>query len=205
MAFLPQPQEEVGADDDTNIDVHTTNGTPIRYLPLDHLYSATSSCRVNPSGSSNVMSKKVKARKFSLTHLDDSDQKKQLGKPPLVHVYSRRRKRPRYSEKGLSAYDSLVARAESNLEIHEIGDSVKELEDENSEAGRLLKKMRGGNSELEKLGADLDALGGSSTDRTRLRNFRNHDFNIRNISNARKRKDISSEDSQKNHCLQRTM
>ncbi|KAL9297399.1 hypothetical protein ACSQ67_023295 [Phaseolus vulgaris] len=76
-------QEGGGGDDDATIDVHTTRGTPIRYLPLDHLYSATSPCRVTASGSSNVMSKKVKARKLTALaalaahhHFNNHDHKK---------------------------------------------------------------------------------------------------------------------------------
>ncbi|MED6138307.1 hypothetical protein PIB30_073073, partial [Stylosanthes scabra] len=90
MAFLPQPRESAepedseetivtsvaasaraiaaAEEDNGTIDVHTTRGATIRYLPLDHLYSATSPC----SGSSNVMSKKVKARKLT-PHFHQND------------------------------------------------------------------------------------------------------------------------------------
>ncbi|KAJ1435470.1 Zinc finger, PHD-type [Sesbania bispinosa] len=149
---------EGGAEEDTNIDVHTTRGTPIRYLPLDHLYSATSPC----SGSANVMSKKVKARKFSLNNNNgDSDppldhhhtSKKTTSslpvlpppKPPLLHVYSRRRKRRSSPTSG---------------RVRENGDSEK----------RVLKKRKTGSTELEKLGVDLNAVG--NLDGPRLRECR---------------------------------
>ncbi|XP_015887157.3 histone-lysine N-methyltransferase ATX2 [Ziziphus jujuba] len=60
-------------DDDTNVDVHSAAGTPLRYVSLDHVYSSTSPC-VSASGSSNVMSKKVKARKLTMVnHFDNHD------------------------------------------------------------------------------------------------------------------------------------
>ncbi|KAF2322268.1 hypothetical protein GH714_009889 [Hevea brasiliensis] len=47
--------------EDINVDTHTD--APLRYVSLDRVYSAASLC-VSASGSSNVMSKKVKARKL---------------------------------------------------------------------------------------------------------------------------------------------
>ncbi|XP_042480211.1 histone H3-lysine(4) N-trimethyltransferase ATX1-like [Macadamia integrifolia] len=95
----------------------TETGTPIRYLPLHHVYSATSPC-VSASGSSNVMSKKVKARKLIDEPLgdppDDSGKKgSQSYKPPLIHVYIRRAKRPRHCADKLPFFDSLMKRVKS--------------------------------------------------------------------------------------------
>ncbi|KAJ7979107.1 Histone-lysine N-methyltransferase [Quillaja saponaria] len=200
MAFLHKQQE---GEEDTNIDIHTSTGTPIRYLPLDHLYSATSPCRISASGSSNVMSKKVKARKLIINHLDDIDLKNpSQSKPPLVHVYSRCPKRPRHSSENPSFYDSLVARVvpTSNVsaksEICETRDFGNNQEDEGSKAGKLLKKRKSGSYELVKLGVDLSVL--HSLDRPRLRDCRNNTVNnSSNCGNTRRKKRISSENRAK--------
>ncbi|KAJ4955301.1 hypothetical protein NE237_012084 [Protea cynaroides] len=89
----------------------------LRYLPLHHIYSATSPC-INSSGSSNVMSKKVKARKLIEEPIgypdDDSDKKgSQSQKPPLIHVYSRRVKRPRHCAQTLPIFDSMLKQLQS--------------------------------------------------------------------------------------------
>ncbi|XP_024026210.1 histone-lysine N-methyltransferase ATX1 isoform X1 [Morus notabilis] len=196
MAFPRKDQE-----DDTTIDVHTAAGAPIRFVPLDHVYSATSPCA---SGSSNVMSKKVKARKLLLHDRfasespaaeqdDDGDRKPQLipplpRKPPIVNVYSRRSKRPRRSSANSpSFYDSMLARAESTSG----GDD--------SEVGRLVKKRKksGGKlgpvGELVKLGVDSDVLSG--LDRPRLRDCRNYNFGGKNNGKGLKRKKRSSEEN----------
>ncbi|KAK7295625.1 hypothetical protein RJT34_18536 [Clitoria ternatea] len=164
-----------GELEDTNIDVHTTRGTPIRYLPLDHLYSATSPCRVTASGSANVMSKKVKARKLTHAHFDPVDKKTTsssstsssssslpLPRPPLLHVYSRRRKRR--SSPMVSFYDSLVGNKDSGSER------------------RFLKKRKIGSTELEKLGVDLNAAIGNDLHGPRLRECRNQ---LGNSGNAK--------------------
>ncbi|KAJ4967635.1 hypothetical protein NE237_014336 [Protea cynaroides] len=97
----------------------TDTGTPIRYLPLQHVYSATSPC-VNATGSLNVMSKKVKARKLIEEPLgdppDDSGKKgseSQSQKPAVIHVYTRRAKRPRHCADKLPFFDSLQKRIET--------------------------------------------------------------------------------------------
>ncbi|XP_010245953.1 PREDICTED: histone-lysine N-methyltransferase ATX2-like [Nelumbo nucifera] len=93
----------------------TDTGTPIRYLPLHRVYSATSPC-VSASGSSNVMSKKVKARKLIETLDDPPDDHptKPLQMPPsLIRVYTRRAKRPRHSANKPSFFAALVRRVES--------------------------------------------------------------------------------------------
>ncbi|OMP03819.1 hypothetical protein COLO4_10182 [Corchorus olitorius] len=92
MAFL----EKGGGGDEDDAD------TPIRYVSLDRVYSAASLC-VSATNSSNVMSKKVKARKLILDnnhhdHLEPHNS-------PLMHVYSRRSKRSRQC---VSFYDSLL-------------------------------------------------------------------------------------------------
>ncbi|XP_057959590.1 histone-lysine N-methyltransferase ATX2 isoform X2 [Malania oleifera] len=182
--------------EDNNID--TRGGTPIRYLPLCHVYSATSPC-VSASGSSNVMSKKVKARKLVIVDpLDGPDQKPPLPpppppspvqQPPLTAVYSRRHKRTHHSSEGKcpAFFDSLMKRPElpqpaksENLELSD-GDNCEkgcvEPDDvvvESNKVERVLKKKRRriGNSELVKLGVDSSTL--HRLDRPRLRESRNH-------------------------------
>ncbi|KAG6667557.1 hypothetical protein CIPAW_01G108600 [Carya illinoinensis] len=187
MAFALKHQ-----DDDTTVDVHSAVGTPVRYLPLDHVYSATSPCcvsvSVSASGSSNVMSKKVKARKLIVNDYDhdlDPDRKPSSPsihrRPPLVHVYSRRPKTFRHS----SFYDSVITREEATSEF------------DGKLGGRLLnnkkKKRRFGSSELVKLGVDSSVL--RSLDGPRLRDSRNRNATNSNNSstNSRKRKRVFSE------------
>jgi len=144
MALPPQPESNNGGI----IATEETDGTPIRYLPLDHLYSATSPC----SGSSNVMSKKVKARKLTNNNTEDSEIQFSNGeiddspieiektmskmtlfsvedfpKPPLLFVYTRRR------------------RKRSSIEV----DCER----------TVLKRRRIGSNELERLGIDLNLIG----------------------------------------------
>ncbi|KAG9447430.1 hypothetical protein H6P81_013558 [Aristolochia fimbriata] len=72
-------------------DEETETGTPIRYVPLTHLYSATSPC-INTSGAS--MSKKVKARR--LAEPFDAEVEIPCEKSsPVLRVYQRRAKKPR--------------------------------------------------------------------------------------------------------------
>ncbi|XP_058102565.1 histone-lysine N-methyltransferase TRX1-like isoform X2 [Magnolia sinica] len=95
------------------------SGGPRRYVPLLHVYSATDPCVITPSGSSNVMSKKVKARKFhpsAASEFFDSDhsEKKPPPPPPPLRVYYRRTKRPRHCPANKpSLFDSL----ESGLKL----------------------------------------------------------------------------------------
>ncbi|XP_062170462.1 histone-lysine N-methyltransferase ATX2 isoform X1 [Alnus glutinosa] len=178
-------------EDDTAIDVHTAGGTPIRYLPLDHVYSATSPCcvsvSVSASGSSNVMSKKVKARKLVVDDFDNDPNSKPsplLHRPPLIHVYSRRPKRFHHS----SLYDSLISRDGETCEFDEGEDSKI--------GGRLLnkkkkKKRRFGSSELVKLGVDSSVL--RNLDGPRLRDSRIHNNINGSNSNLRKRRRNSSQ------------
>ncbi|XP_057436320.1 histone H3-lysine(4) N-trimethyltransferase ATX1-like [Lotus japonicus] len=156
MAFLsPQSQEQGGAtvavavaatgEEDTNIDIHTTRGTPIRYLPLDHLYSSTSPC------SGSTMSKKVKAHRklepaissddisttTTSSNSDDGDPPLEKPasdalKPPLIYVYYRRRKR----------------RPSPTTPSRENGVSES----------KVLKRRKIGTAELEKLGVDLNGV-----------------------------------------------
>lgn len=164
MAF-PEKGDEEDAD------------TPIRYVSLDRVYSSASVC-VSATNSSNVMSKKVKARKLIV----DNDHPLKPHNPPVVHVYSRRLKRPRQC---VSFYDSL-------LEGESQKTAIKSEIDES-----LRKKRRIGSNELANLGVDSSVL--CQSDRPRLRDCRNN-FSVNNNVNSnsvKKRKHNSALNSQR--------
>ena len=190
-------------EDDTNVDVHSVAGTPLRYVSLDHVYSATSPC-VSASGSSNVMSKKVKARKLMMVNHfeDDGDDQKETtmtmtttsvcDKSPPIRVYSRRRKKPRHLSESSSFYDSLMARTEGACEV-----AVVDGGGEDSKVGRLLekKKRKLGIGELVKLGIDENVL--SSLDRPRLRDCRNYNNNSNGGTLQKRKKRNSTKNCEK--------
>ncbi|KHG12785.1 Histone-lysine N-methyltransferase ATX2 -like protein [Gossypium arboreum] len=164
MAF-PEKGDEEDAD------------TPIRYVSLDRVYSSASLC-VSATNSSNVMSKKVKARKLIV----DNDHPLKTHNPPVVHVYSRRLKRPRQC---VSFYDSL-------LEGESQKTAIKSEIDES-----LRKKRRIGSNELANLGIDSSVL--CQSDRPRLRDCRNNcsvNNNV-NSNSIKKRKHNSTLNSQR--------
>lgn len=164
MAF-PEKGDEEDAD------------TLIRYVSLDRVYSSASLC-VSATNSSNVMSKKVKARKLIV----DNDHPLKTHNPPVVHVYSRRLKRPRQC---VSFYDSL-------LEGESQKTAVKSEIDES-----LRKKRRIGSNELANLGVDSSVL--CQSDRPRLRDCRNNcsvNNNV-NSNSIKKRKHNSTLNSQR--------
>ncbi|TYH49709.1 hypothetical protein ES332_D10G154700v1 [Gossypium tomentosum] len=171
MAF-PEKGDEEDAD------------TPIRYVSLDRVYSSASVC-VSATNSSNVMSKKVKARKLIV----DNDHPLKTHNPPVVHVYSRRLKRPRQC---VSFYDSL-------LEGESQKTAVKSEIDES-----LRKKRRIGSNELANLGVDSSVL--CQSDRPRLRDCRNNcsvNNNV-NSNSVKKRKHNSTLNSQRSFTASAT-
>ncbi|TYI06488.1 hypothetical protein ES332_A10G163200v1 [Gossypium tomentosum] len=164
MAF-PEKGDEEDAD------------TLIRYVSLDRVYSSASLC-VSATNSFNVMSKKVKARKLIV----DNDHPLKTHNPPVVHVYSRRLKRPRQC---VSFYDSL-------LEGESQKTAIKSEIDES-----LRKKRRIGSNELANLGIDSSVL--CQSDRPRLRDCRNNcsvNNNV-NSNSIKKRKHNSTLNSQR--------
>ncbi|KAJ4841207.1 hypothetical protein Tsubulata_043984 [Turnera subulata] len=165
MALLlkDKPAHPSPEDGDINIDNHhTADDTPLRYVPLDRVYSAASLCSVG--GSSNVMSKKVKARKL-LLRPHDGGADPRAHAPPLRYVYSRRPKRYLRAAPTPSYFDSLLSRAgEAGGAVELVGEEVVEEE--------KAKKRRIGSNELVKLGVDSSALRG--LDGPRLRDCRNH-------------------------------
>ncbi|KAM7461652.1 hypothetical protein LguiA_029773 [Lonicera macranthoides] len=172
-----QPEKEGGEEEHEE---EAEKGTPLRYVPLCDLYSATSPC----GGSTNVMSKKVKARK--LVNLmddnaedndnvednnnnvgdDDGEKPSNFEKPPLIHFYTRRRK------KALIIAGS-NSHAASSVDVKP--EIIKEVQEEEEEEDRLMqnkkKKRKLGHSELINLGVDSSVL----LDRPRLRESR-HQF-----------------------------
>lgn len=171
MAF-PEKGDEEDAD------------TLIRYVSLDRVYSSASLC-VSATNSSNVMSKKVKARKLIV----DNDHPLKTHNPPVVHVYSRRLKRPRQC---VSFYDSL-------LEGESQKTAIKSEIDES-----LRKKRRIGSNELANLGIDSSVL--CQSDRPRLRDCRNNcsvNNNV-NSNSVKKRKHNSTLNSQRSFTASAT-
>ncbi|CAN4120946.1 unnamed protein product [Withania somnifera] len=138
-----QRNQQVDEEDDDRDGI-----TPLRYVPLCDVYSATSPY-VGASGS-----KKVKAARKTVSHLENGDQRKQFEmqqiggstyprKLPITQVYTRRRKRKREE---LSFYDVLVCRSvklgscnwdRENGE--EVGLRVKEKEKRKRKVSRSVK------------------------------------------------------------------
>ncbi|KAE8718349.1 Histone-lysine N-methyltransferase ATX1 [Hibiscus syriacus] len=138
MAF-PKKGDEEDAD------------TPIRYVSLERVYSAASLC-VSTTNSSNVMSKKVKARKL-IVHNDHLFKPRN---PSVLHVYSRRHKRPRQCDSN----DSLLQEeGEKKVVKGEIDEPLR-------------KKRRIRSNELANLG--IDSSVSCQPDRPRLRGCRNN-------------------------------
>ncbi|KAJ6956318.1 histone-lysine N-methyltransferase ATX2-like [Populus alba x Populus x berolinensis] len=173
MALLHKPHtEDKIHKSPLDFEEEEAGGTSIRYVSLDRVYSAASLC-----GSSNVMSKKVKARKFLPNH------NPRVNNPPsLLYVYSRRPKRPPRP----SFHDSLVSRAaEPELVVKS---EICEFEEEPKiELNKEKKRRRIGSNELLRLGVDSNILLGF--DRPRLRDCRNNTNNSNSkIGNFRRKK-----------------
>lgn len=160
MAFPLKEEEE---------EVDSGTGTPVRYLPLRHVYSTSAPC-VSASGSSNVVTKKVKARRMIADGFDgDSDggdQKPYPTKPPVVHVYARRRKRPRNLTAERPESGALVAVKEERCE----SDGCEGVGGGDRGVGVLGKKRRSANLEVKNLGDNSRGVGSSV--RRRLREAR---------------------------------
>ncbi|GMH29110.1 hypothetical protein Nepgr_030953 [Nepenthes gracilis] len=191
MAFpaseaMNDDEQQADARKPTNEDIDSNhNGTPIKFLPLRRVYSATSPC-AGVSGSSNIISKKIKARKvLTIEHIEEESallkNQPQLPPPPVVKVYSRRRKIPCK----LSVFDSMMEKLEPKSKIRVASD----VKSEQPEAVKLEqvdegfcgpscavelpnKRRKVRRSELFQLGVDSSVLGGD--DGPRLRESRNH-------------------------------
>ncbi|KDO50565.1 hypothetical protein CISIN_1g001263mg [Citrus sinensis] len=192
-------EEEEENDDDDDV-LHKNAGTPIRYASLDRVYSAcvTATSSTANGGSSNVMSKKIKASR-------------KLCRPPIVNVYTRRTKRPRRRQQHSSFLESLLGAREAEAERvdhslavkHEICEFENKIvgndnhHDDHHDLRVLKKRKRFGSSELVKLGIDSISSVFSSFDRPRLRDCRNNNSSsnnnkINNINLKRKKTDSNS-------------
>lgn len=136
--------------------------TPLRYVPLCDVYSATSPY-VGASGS-----KKVKAARKILPHLETDDHPKHSqtqhissmsGRElPIIHFYTRRRKRKRHEP---SFYDSLISRSVKLANCN--GDSENGVDDgEGNEVGVKFKENQRRKERYSKLFAPQMKLGNFS-------------------------------------------
>ncbi|GKV37734.1 hypothetical protein SLEP1_g45729 [Rubroshorea leprosula] len=198
MAFLEKRQD----DDAIGIDTTDPNA-PLRYLSLDRIYSTASLCV-----GSNVMSKKVKARKLIVGDPPPPLPPPPLPlplplplppplkshKPPLLRVYTRRPKSPPTDTPTKSYCGSLHARdgesasqVAAKLEIAEF-EEVGGRETQ-GQSGHLNKRRRVGSSELVKLGINSNSTVLWELERPRLRDCRNNsNVNKGNSGSSRKRK-----------------
>ncbi|KAI0523084.1 hypothetical protein KFK09_005474 [Dendrobium nobile] len=146
---------------------------PVRYLPIRHVYSSTTPC-VCSSGSSNVVSKKVRARKLVADEEEEctGDEKQLTGlfhgglrwgnaeKP--IFVYSRRLKKPREmperEEPGNSAAPMVKSEIFSDAESE--NDKDKEIEERNGEKQGNVRNL---------IGAEGHSVGVGSRIRNRRR------------------------------------
>lgn len=209
---LPDSHKLGSAED---IDNHHA-GTPIKFLPLRHVYSATSPC-VGASGSSNVVSKKVRARKLTLIdgclddhichQLEEGEETREgneqvKGEPLLdssqvIRVYSRRVKKKtsmgsslRFDhqvEKLDGEGEGIVVKAEPLEEEGFVGDVL---------VGFPNKKRRVGNSELVKLGVDSSVLCRLNGPRLRESRFQ---YNVNTSTSVVKKRKQNSSANHKNH------
>lgn len=198
-----------GGEDDTNVD--SLSSGSIRYLSLDDVYSATSPA----SGSSILMSKKIKARKLESCSedpknpigcesscIDEGKSRRRRSKDnaPLLHVYSRRCKRPRLDDATQSGsfFDLLLSRAKLAAARPAKVEPIEEYEtdggdingvSENEELVKKKKKRKSFSGELSKLGVDSSVFLGM--DGPRLREHRNHI----NSQNSQQRKPMRKKKS----------
>ncbi|XP_071696799.1 histone H3-lysine(4) N-trimethyltransferase ATX1-like [Rutidosis leptorrhynchoides] len=173
-----------------------------RYVPLDIVYSTTSPC----NGYSNVMSKKVKARKLSV--LDDQDQDQDRNgavlvdstsklKPPVVYIYSRKRKcRVNF----MCGFDKFIANSKAGSAVIK----VEDVEFGNEDARVLIRcsgsgsnKKSKNNNEFANLGvgsisSDVPRLRGPSRKRNRGNNGDDDNGGVSSISRRKKSKDNKS-------------
>ncbi|GMP55229.1 hypothetical protein CsSME_00020108 [Camellia sinensis var. sinensis] len=191
------------ADEEIEIEFEAT---PKRYVPLSDLYSATAPC-ITATRSSNVKSKKIKARKLHRGHHFHCEKPPTHSKkPPLLHCYSRRRpKNHLHSLQEPSFFDSLASRSQpqSNvspaLEIVEEDGPLVEKKDEdcglgsmkkNNDKKKLRKKKKRkrefGGSDVVKLGADSSSL--NQLDEPRVGESLNQNCDVNNADISRKRK-----------------
>lgn len=212
---FPDSAKTANAED---IDNHYA-GTPIRFLPLRHVYSATSPC-VSASGSSNVVSKKVRARKLTLVDgcLDD-DHHHHDHDHHLLHQHHcdedvnnkeqeeeelQLKSEPHSDSPQVIRVYSRRQRKNSNSETNNSLVVEKEVKDEPIEeegfvgdvmVGFPNKKRRVGCSELVKLGVDSSVLSRINGPRLRESRFQ---YNLSSRKSVAKKKKQNSSVKHKN-------
>ncbi|RAL54385.1 hypothetical protein DM860_001513 [Cuscuta australis] len=173
----PGRQQLVREAEEDSVDVDL--GTPLKYVSLCDVYSATSPC-VRASGS-----KKVKAsRKITTFDIPDCAAKQlitpappkclTMSKPPVMHVYTRRRPKRKHPElsffSSLSSHQPSIDSKSDNVEVkteaEEIGDEI--LVNEEKSAPKRRRKS-GSSWELLNLGVDVNLI---SSDTNGLRETR---------------------------------
>ncbi|KAF3791741.1 Histone-lysine N-methyltransferase [Nymphaea thermarum] len=143
------------------------SGSPKRYVHIDRVYTNSLSCTVQP-GPSKAMSRKIRARKF-LERLESepSSVPEPVPRPPIVHVYCRKKKRPR-SSSGVCAKtlyaDSAVCPTRDSVE----GMDGLHSGDDHKKRGWV----RGFKHELNNLGVDRKQFGDLGWSRKRERRER---------------------------------
>ncbi|GAV58994.1 PWWP domain-containing protein/SET domain-containing protein/FYRN domain-containing protein/FYRC domain-containing protein/PHD_2 domain-containing protein/zf-HC5HC2H_2 domain-containing protein [Cephalotus follicularis] len=154
-----------------NMDNNVDNLTPIRYASLDRVYSAAPSLCV--TGSSNVMSKKVKARKLTIINNNNNNH---------LRVYSRRRDGKRKTT--ASFYESILARSQSvvvvKAEVEEVCECSTGGVNREGEKLNFKKRRRVGPTELLNLGVNSAVLDGPRLRDSSSRFQRHHSKNISN-------------------------
>ncbi|CAK9167735.1 unnamed protein product [Ilex paraguariensis] len=183
MAFPTQifSNKEEEAQRQGGYEEEVERGTPVKYVPLCDVYSATS-----PS------SKKVKARKLPEFHCPDHHKKhksstSRMVKPPVTHFYSRRRKRNKPSLLDSSRSNAqpppIVVKSE-NFEFEEGEEKEEDDPIRRLIKGKKNKKRKIRSNELINLGVDSSML--SRLNGPRLRENRNYSNNNNNFGRRRK-------------------
>ncbi|GAB2272675.1 hypothetical protein Dimus_007498 [Dionaea muscipula] len=178
------------------------NGTPIKFLPLRHVYSATSPC---VSGSTGVTSKKIKARRVLMGEcledemkVEEEEEEKEAtprmgNQPEVVKVYSRRRRGRKDSGK-VPDFDSLMENSGTESKKRAAADVVVKEEpvDEEFDRGCVgvelpnkRRRHRASKSEVLRLGVNSSQFG--AADGPRLRESRNQ-LNVHTNSSPKLRR-----------------
>ncbi|XP_050232395.1 histone-lysine N-methyltransferase ATX2-like [Mercurialis annua] len=155
MSILQKPKLQEEEDVDINNIDHAATATPLRYVSLERVYSVSAS---------NVMSKKVKARKL---HPDLHTH------PPILHVYSRK---TQHSPHTPSFYDRLLAQTAVKTEIL---DAIEV---------KVKKRRRIGTTELLNLGIRDNHDSSRVFTAPRLRDSRNFTANLNTNNGSLNRK-----------------
>ncbi|KAI3890806.1 hypothetical protein MKX03_007419 [Papaver bracteatum] len=159
------PVKKFMVEDEEEGEESDRGSSPMRYVPLLRVYSSTDPYVTATTGSSNVMSKKVKARKLGdfdyQSHFDDeSALKKKKPTSPSLRVYTRQRKRAKIcNEKFDESKPRILNKCSSEMKFED-EDSESERLEKAKKVGRKEKKKTISNYELQNLGVDSSFLSG---------------------------------------------